>query len=244
MRKSRKIDSKIVVALIIILLCIVSLVGVTFALFTNGDDGIIGINVTSGDIKIDIVDKNLATMVGDTLSFADYEGDPNEIWWEPGAIRYTEPFAIQNLGNIPVSYRVYIECKDEDAKLLEVLEFYIISETDLKKAGGRVGLEMLDEDKKMTSFDKKLAENAISDEYYHLVVRMLPSAGNDYQGLLLNGVGITVYAVQGNVDISDTVTESTTESVTESVTETQTESESVNVTETETETTAETESET
>ena len=221
MKNNSKISSRISVAIIIIILCFASLVGVTFALFTNGDDGVIGINVASGDIKIDIIDKNQASMLGDVLEFVGVDGDPNDIKWEPGAVRYTEPFAIKNKGDIPVSCRVYIECKERDAKLVEALEFYIISETNLKAAGGRDGLDILDASTKMQFFDKKLEPDAVSDEYYHLVIRMKPEAGNEYQGLLLKGIGITVYAVQGNMDVSDALTGTETETETKSETETQ-----------------------
>ena len=226
MQDGKIINPKISVAIIIIILCVISLIGVTFALFTNGNDGVIGINITSGDIKIDIVDKNEATLVGDVLDFVGVDGDPNDILWEPGAVHYTEPFAIKNLGDVPVNYRVYIECKQEDAKLIEALEFYIISEETLKSTDGRLGLELLEDSLKMDAFESSLAPGELSSEYYHLVVRMKPEAGNEYQNLELTGVGITVYAVQGNVGVHDTTsaTQNESENLTES--ETQTESES------------------
>ena len=233
MQSSHKINPRISVAIIIIVLCFVSLVGVTFALFTNGDDGVIGINVASGDIAIDIVDKDEKSMLGNVLHFVGVDGDPNKIIWEPGMVHYTEPFAIKNLGNIPVSYRVYVECKEEDSLLMGALDFYIISESDLKAAGGRAGLELLDSSVKMQSFDRYLEAGALSDEYYHLVVRMKPEADNDYQGLVLNGIGITVYAVQGNVDISDALPSTSTETANGTVTESESETETETETETE-----------
>ena len=235
MYQDRKTHPRISIAIIIIVLCFISLIGVTYALFTNGDDGVIGINVASGDIGVDIVDKDQMTLIGDVLNFVGVEGNPNEVRWEPGAVHYTEPFAIKNLGNIPISYRVYIECKDEDSVLLDVLEFYIITESELEAAGGRIGLEQLDESVKMQSFDKYLEAGALSEDYYHLVVRMVPEAGNEYQGKVLNGIGITVYAVQGNVDVSDALpsqTESETVTGTEAETETTAEAETVTETET------------
>ena len=45
-------------------------------------------------------------------------------------------------------------------------------------------------------------EHRESDTYY-LYIRMKESAGNEFQGKTYSGIGITVYAVQGNVEIGE-----------------------------------------
>ena len=40
-----------------------------------------------------------------------------------------------------------------------------------------------------------------TSEMYYLVIRMKTTATNDFQGKEYSGIGITVYAVQGNVEI-------------------------------------------
>ena len=60
----------------------------------------------------------------------------------------------------------------------------------------------LDSAVEITSYKGSLDLDESTDTYY-LVVQMDPNAGNAYQGLELNGVGITVCAVQGNVNVDD-----------------------------------------
>ena len=233
MQNYRKHTKKITVALMIILLCIIALTGTTVALFTNGDDGVIGINVTSGEIKIDIIGQGSGagqtldelSLQGDSLRFI-VNGVPvadDNLLWEPGAIYYTEPFAVVNCGNIPISYIVYINCSEKDEKKLNAFEFYIVSNSDL--AGmTRDDLIALSGVEEMQRHEGHLDAPETNEpwkqsEYYRLVVRMKEDLGNEYREFQwLDAVGITVYAVQGNVNIQDVPIPDVTES--ESETET------------------------
>ena len=74
--------SAIIVAAIVILLCLITLTGATFALFTNNpDDGEIGIITTSGNVKVDIVDaiNTDDSLVGDVLKFQIEDKDQDDI---------------------------------------------------------------------------------------------------------------------------------------------------------------------
>ena len=98
----------IIILIIIILLLLTTIVGLTYALFTSGgDDGKIGVNVTSSECKIDIVDAEDKSLVGDVLDFVTEE-KKDKIYFEPGATYYTEGFEVKNIGNIPVNFRVFI----------------------------------------------------------------------------------------------------------------------------------------
>ena len=211
MQNYRKHTKKVAVALIIILLCMVSLTSITFALFTNGDDGKIGINIAGGDIKIDILDDNEKSLIDNVLSFVNYDykdDDQNIILMEPGAVFYTEPFAVKNNGDIPVNYIVYINYSDHEKDLVDALEFFIISKAKLYALGSsRENLNAIENYEEMAEHRENLDPNQ-KGEYYHLVVRMKKEADDRFQGKQLEGIGITVYAVQGNVDIED-VTAST-----------------------------------
>lgn len=183
---------RMTLSIIVIILCLISLVGVTLALFTSDvNDGKIGINVTSGKVEVDIEDREGKTLVGDVLDFVCSTAD-DEIYWEPGATFYTEGFKVSNEGDIPINYHLYINSGSSgDKKLVEALEFYVTTDpTDLSN------LENLN------SFIGELEPDTKSDETYYLVVHMKEEAGNQYQGLTLYGVGVTVYAVQGNVEIN------------------------------------------
>jgi hypothetical protein len=173
-------------------LCVTLLVGVTLAIFTNDiDDGTIGINTTAGSIQIDILDEADVSLIGEVLYFDKEEGGIKKIFWEPGATYVTEGFKVSNNGTIPVNYQIFINYTEEDSDLVKVLKFWVTEDpTSLESAV------------EITSYKGSLDANDQTGPYY-LVVQMSADAGNTYQGLELNGVGITVHAVQGNVNVGD-----------------------------------------
>lgn len=189
MLENRHYKKEIIIAVAVILLCVISVTGTTFALFTsNLNDGTIGVNVTSGNVEVDIQDTEGKTLVGDVLDFVT-TGVNTTLYWEPGATFYTQGFKVANVGNIPVNFKAYIENGNEDTKLIEALEFYVTD--DLKN---------IKEAKRLNEFSGRL-EVGESSKTYYLVVHMKEDANNDYQGLYLTGVGITVLASQGNVNV-------------------------------------------
>ena len=191
MLENRHYRKEIIIAVTVILLCLISVAGTTFALFTSDlGDGTIGINVTSGDVEVDIQDTDGNTLVGDVLDFVT-TGSNTTLYWEPGATFYTQGFKIVNTGDIPINFKAYIEDGNEDSRLVEALEFYITD--DLKNIKNA---------ERLSSCGGHLEVDASSKTYY-LVVHMKEDAGNEYQGLTLTGVGITVLASQGNVNVDD-----------------------------------------
>lgn len=190
-RKDKKREN-IVFLIITILLSLIAIVGLTYALFTSGgEDGKIGINVTSGKIQMDIVDGEQNSLVGDVLDFVT-DDENKKIYFEPGATYCTEGFQVKNIGNIPVDFHMYISNDDNvDMKAFEeAFEFYITTTP-----------QSLDAAEKLTSFTGRLEVEQSSDTYY-LVVKMKESAGNEFQNKTYTGIGVTVYAVQGNVESS------------------------------------------
>ena len=183
----------IIILIIIILLLLTTIVGLTYALFTSGgDDGKIGVNVTSGECKIDIVDAEDKSLVGDVLDFVIAE-KKDKIYFEPSATYYTEGFEVKNIGTIPVNFRVFIsedEANDR-YKFQEAFELWITKD-----------VSNLENAEKLTEFTGWLEVDATSETYY-LVVRMKETAGNEFQNKTYTGIGVTVYAVQGNVDIGE-----------------------------------------
>ena len=184
---------KVTMSILIILLCLVSVVGSTWALFTSGEDGKIGINSTSGYIDLDIVDTDGNSLVGDVLNFESKVDDGKPIYFEPGATFYTQGFTIKNNGNITVNYRLYIS-NDENENMELFSEAFDLWVTD--------DLNSIGDDSKMTQFVGTLAPGETGSTQY-LVIRMKEDAGNDFQGKVYTGIGITVYAVQGNVGIEN-----------------------------------------
>lgn len=186
-----KYKQAMITAITIIMLCIISLTGATWAIFTSDEaDGTIGINVSSGKVKLNIVDDAGVSLLDSFLLFDDPDAD-GYVRFEPGATFYTQSFQIVNIGTVPVKYRMYVSDDDsiDSQILLDSFDFMIT--TDVNAISGA---------NDMKSFEGELELNEISDKYY-LVVHMKESAGNELIGKSYKGIGITVYAVQGNANL-------------------------------------------
>ena len=182
-----------IIAALVILLCLVCLAGATLALFTSDpNDGTIGIITTAGDVKVDIVDASSeATLVGKVLQFQTSQ-DRKEILFEPGAVFYTQGFKVKNVGDIPVNFHLYVS-EDEGIDMEEFNEAFEvwISTSPTKPANA----------KKLTDFTGRLEVGESSESIYYLFIKMKESVGNEFQGKTYTGIGVTVYAVQGNASI-------------------------------------------
>ena len=184
----------IIMSLIVVFICIFCLTGATFALFTNDlKDGTIGVTTTSGNVRVDIIDTNIekpSSLVGKPLQF---QTTPKNkiIYFEPGSIYYTQGFRIKNSGDISIKYRLYVS-EDEQLNMIEFLKAFEIWITD--------DLENFENAKLVDFFEGELDAKDCSKPYY-LFIKMKESATNEFQGAKFNGIGITVFAVQGNGSI-------------------------------------------
>ena len=200
-----KRKKSIVLAALVIFVCLIMLLGSTLALFTSDvQDGTIGVVATSGDIEVDIVDENGKTFVGRALSFIGEEPD-KPILFEPGATFRTEGFKVVNEGDIPLNFKLYISADDKVNMAEFVKAFDIWISTDPSKP---------EEAEPMAPFLGKLGTDKVKtdlsgeplsteSETYYLFVKMKESATNEFQNKEYDGIGITVYAVQGNVEIEE-----------------------------------------
>ena len=187
-----------------IVACVAMLIGSTFAWFT--DTASTGVNkIQAGNLKVDlqIFDKETGKWVtaeGKTLDFVKAEGHGNEeVLWEPG-VRYALPeLRIVNKGNLALKYRVVIAgAKDatpdngiDDLKLLDVIDWtYSVS-----GAGGDA-VASLDTERHLA------AKTGDEDVYDTLKIMgtMQTTAGNDYQGMAVEGIAIKAYATQDTVE--------------------------------------------
>ena len=182
-----------------LVMCVVMLAGTTFAWFT--DTASTGVNkIQAGNLKVDIVDKDGTSLKNKSLSFikaglktdTGAEIDPNattEILWEPGCRYLTEGFKIKNDGNLALKWKAVVN-KGTTAKnpgkfdLLDVIDFYLVTGTGEKQT-----------ETPLNEFTGTLKKTETSGVYYIKGV-MKTTAGNDYQGLTLDGISITVYATQ------------------------------------------------
>lgn len=180
----------LVTSVLITLLCFTCLTGATLALFTSDpSDGTIGIVTTSGDLEIDIVDTYGVTLQNRALEFI---VSSDEQYFEPGVTFHTQGFQIENKGTIPVNFSLSVS-KDDNINMEEfeeAFEVWIV----------RAGEENLANAERLTNFKGTLAPGD-SSEVYHLYIRMKETAGDEFQEKIYTGIGVTVYAVQGNVQI-------------------------------------------
>ncbi len=185
-----------IIAALVILLCLTCLTGATLALFTSApNDGTIGIVTTSGDVEVDIVDTSGITLQNKALSFVTTSGsvDSDSVRFEPGVTFYTQGFRVKNTGDIPVNFTLSVSKDDR----IDMKEFNAAFELWLVKKG-----DDFKNAERLTSFKGHL-EPKESSETYYLVIKMKESAGNGFQSKTYTGIGVTVYAVQGNAEIRE-----------------------------------------
>ena len=201
MNNKRATKRALLTSVMALVMCVVMLVGTTFAWFT--DTASTGVNkIVAGNLKVDIVNEaGTASIKNSGLEFvsADNVTKGEAILWEPGCRYLTQGFRIANKGNLALKWKAEIN-KDnivdgkaaptaKDGKsLLDVIDFYVVTGT------GENAPEVAIED-----FVGNLAKDAKSDVYYIKGV-MQTTAGNDYQDLTLDGITITVYATQDTVE--------------------------------------------
>ena len=172
-----------------LVMCVVMLVGTTFAWFT--DTASTGVNkIVAGNLKVDIVGETSDTHING-LSFQNKDNSA-EILWEPGCRYVTEGFRIANKGNLALKWKAQVNkgttvANEGNFDLLDVIDFYLVK-------GDKNG-----EGTRLDEFTGNLKKTEISDVYYIKGV-MQTTAGNDYQGLELSGITITVYATQDTVE--------------------------------------------
>ena len=198
MNNKRATKRALLTSVTALVMCVVMLAGTTFAWFT--DTASTGVNkIQAGNLDVDIVGADLVdgkypslTGEGHKLNFTkaavtDAEAGA-EILWEPGCRYLTQGFRIANKGNLALKWKAVVN-KGTTAKnpgkfdLLDVIDFYLVK-GDKNSEG-----TLLDE------FTGTLQKTETSDVYYIKGV-MKTTAGNDYQGLTLDGITITVYATQ------------------------------------------------
>ena len=184
------IKTKLFAAILIIAICVSSIVGSTFALFTNNiEDGTIGINATTGRVQVDIVDEDKNSLIGDVLEFQSPGGNP--VYFEPGATYYTQAFNVLNRGTVPVNFHMFVSVDErvENKDFTDAFELWIT--TDITSRDSEV---------KLKEYKSRLEIGQESATYY-LVVKMKPTRGNGFQNKAYRGIGVTVYAIQGNADL-------------------------------------------
>ena len=193
-----------------IVLCLAMLIGTTFAWFTDSASTAVN-KIQAGTLDValemksnEVNDDGSAKWVpaeGQTLGWVAADSRAQEqIIWEPGATYALPELRIVNKGNLALKYKVVFSAinGDEDAmKLAEVL--------DVSLNGNKVGtlkdaLTSTDTDGfAHGNLTAKGTEGATSG-VLKITVQMQTTAGNDYQGLSIGGIAVTLLATQDTVE--------------------------------------------
>lgn len=184
MTSSKSTKRALVSSALAILMCVAMLIGTTLAWFTDTASNAVN-QIQAGmldvDLEMSIDGTNWKSAEGETLTFKNKDNiADDQIFWEPGCTYELPQLRVVNRGNLALKYKIEITGIQGDAKLNEVIDWTIngaaIDLTEEHLTAGQTG----------TAFTIK--------------GHMDKSAGNEYQGLTIGGIGITVYATQDNVE--------------------------------------------
>ena len=189
-----------------LVMCVVMLVGTTFAWFTDTASTAVN-KIQAGNLDIELQMKNndgkWVDAENQTLNFLQKQGEkqvPSEdILWEPGCTYELPELRIVNKGNLALKYKISISgAKDatpendkNDLKLLDVIDWTY----SVTGAGGATVAEL--------GTERHLAAKTADEDVFDTLTikgQMQTSAGNDYQGMAIEGIAITVVATQDTVE--------------------------------------------
>ena len=168
-----------------IVLCLAMLIGTTFAWFTDSASTAVN-KIQAGTLDIELqyqkADGSWESAEGKVLDFKKPSGHENEsILWEPGCTYELPAIRILNKGNLALKYKLAITGIKGDAKLNEAI-VWTNGATD----------ELLSE------YTGTMIPGENDNVTAPIVIKghMKEEAGNEYRGLSIDGIGITVSATQ------------------------------------------------
>ena len=169
-----------------LVMCVVMLVGTTFAWFTDTASTAVN-KIQAGNLNVALEMWNGEKWVdaeNQTLNFLQKQSDGSvkqeaNILWEPGCTYELPKLRVINKGNLAIKYTIEITGINGDAKLNDAIDWKIDGITLGNTFTG-------------------LAVGA--NKEFTITGHMQETAGNEYQGLSINGIGITVFATQDTVE--------------------------------------------
>ena len=197
MNNRKQTKRALLTSVMALVMCVVMLVGTTFAWFT--DTARTSVNtIKAGNLNVELLmqdsEGKWVSAENETLDFlqmnenGEVKSNAN-ILWEPGATYQLPTLTIKNNGNLALKYKINVSgakvaagAPDNSLKLLDVLEWtYTVGTADYA----------LESEKSLGVGDSDtLVIKATMDK----------NANNDYQGMAIEGIAITVYATQDTVE--------------------------------------------
>lgn len=188
MTNTKSTKRALLASVMAMILCFTMLLGTTFAWFTDSASTAVN-KIQAGTLQIGLEMKdasdNWVNAEGKTLQFkvnGQIPAEGTQILWEPGCTYELPTLRIINYGNLALKYKVTITGINGSAKLNDAIEWTI----------GDVAL----------GTEQHLAVG--DNNEFTISGHMKEDAGNEYQGLSIDGIGITVVATQDTVEYDST----------------------------------------
>ena len=181
--------------------CVALLIATTFAWFTSTASTSVN-KIQAGTLEVEIqksTDGSTWTDVGnDALSFikSTSAAQGEAVLWEPGAEYKLPMLRVANKGNLALKFKINFAMTGGDEKLADVL--------DVKLNGQSTGstladiLNSKDADGVIHGTLRGItgSEEEVGSDSYEISMKMKENAGNEYQGLSIDGIAITCVATQ------------------------------------------------
>lgn len=182
--KRTSVKRSLLVSAIALTLTAALLIGSTFAWFTStASTGVNKIQAGNLDVVLEMCTNgtNWESAEGKTLTFKTTDNRAaDQILWEPGCTYELPQLRVANKGNLALKYKIQITGIQGDAKLNEVIDWTI-------------------NDAAINLIEGHLTAGQQGDAFT-IKGHMKEKAGNEYQGLSIDGIGITVCATQDTVE--------------------------------------------
>ena len=197
MENSKSTKRALLTSVLALLMCVTMLVGATFAWFTDtASTGVNKIQAGNLDVKLEYATawnddgsvKTWADAEGKTLTFKTKDNRAaDQILWEPGCTYELPELRVVNNGNLALKYKVVVSGIQGSAKLNEVIDWT---------------MKLDNADFIMGSEHSLVAKNndTVDFDIFTISGTMDKNAGNEYQGLSIDDISITVYATQDAVE--------------------------------------------
>ena len=135
--------------------------------------------IQAGALDVKLLDEQGNSLERQTLSWKKAADGANQaVLWEPGCTYELQPIVIKNAGNLALKYKIVISGIQGDAALNNAIEWTITNTSTV------------------TALDADHALAAGASDTLTIKGHMREDAGNEYQGLSIDGIAITVVATQ------------------------------------------------
>ena len=192
MNNKRATKRALLTSVMALVMCVVMLVGTTFAWFTDtASTAVNKIQAGNLDIELQMKDNNgnWVNAEGKILPFL-VEGkipaEGTKILWEPGCTYYVPEVRVLNKGNLAVKFEYVPEALGVTGKLAEVLE--PVFKTPVDSDGNDIDIEL------------DILKPGEASPAWSFGYHMDENAGNEYQNATATGVCVTVLATQASYE--------------------------------------------